>query len=104
MKLNLRIRRTWHWVAEPFTMHTPIGGRANLRLEHTCVFETWDPMANSPNGEWVPVEIIDDPKPEHPDEVCRREEHDRVVKEIAAFFKAQKEPTHIDILKGMNDA
>lgn len=69
--MNLRIKRTWRWVRAPGA-ELRIGGPAQLILEPTDVLEV------CVDGSWVPVPIHEEPKPEHPADVARREALERL--------------------------
>lgn len=79
--INLRIRRTFSWVSAPFTNQTPIGGPIDLHLESTDVLEQW--VEEAPGivpGNWVPVPIVEEARPEHPSVARHREAAERMTK------------------------
>jgi|SRR5580700_12249602 hypothetical protein len=85
--INLRVHRTFTWVADPFTAQTPIGGPVGMHLEHADILEYWDPHfkeGHELDGKWLPVPIVEEAEPEHPRVQREREEMDRMTKQIAS--------------------
>lgn len=62
--MELRIYRTWRWVAAWVPM---IGQKVPMRLEPTDELQ----YRNHKN-EWLPLPVVDAEKPEHPDEAESR--------------------------------
>lgn len=60
--MQLRIHRTWKWV--PATVdptRIQIGGKIHY------ILIPQDELQGLINGKWVPIPIVEEPRPEHPD-------------------------------------
>ena len=65
--MPVRIHRSFEWVLAPGA-EVRLGGTPHLVLAQTDIVE------ELVDGEWKPVPIFEEPKPEHPREAARRAE------------------------------
>jgi hypothetical protein len=62
MNILFRTHRTWVWESEPFTIHTPIGGKIGGSFKAVDINEIWDAMTEK----WIPFPLFVDPVPPTP--------------------------------------
>lgn len=77
MTAELRIYRTFEWELDIPVSEVRFGGRNPMKLVATDTLQY-----RNFNGDWVPVQIVEGPRPEHPHEKKDREQMDRMAKGI----------------------
>ena len=73
--MELRIFRTFEWVIAVPLSEARLGGRNPMKLKHTDQLQ-WRSATGF--GEWLPVPIIEEDKPEHPDYKEARERNEEM--------------------------
>jgi hypothetical protein len=80
----LRVYRDWAWVRVPGVELRLGGPPAPMQLEER------DTLQMQVNGQWVPVPVVEAPKPEHPGAAAERkrraEESKRMQESVAQFL------------------
>ncbi len=86
--MNLRLYRTFHWThADVPLSEMRIGGPpAPLVLAHRDELQM-----QTPEGEWVPVPVVEGPVPENPQDRARRERDEAMQADLQRMFQENPE-------------
>jgi hypothetical protein len=94
--MKLRIYRTWTWELDCSPLDVVLGGRNTMKLVSHDKLQYLDsniPYSKhieTPEGTWVDVPIVEEPKPEHPRDKEEREKYERMHADMKPFIEKIK--------------
>lgn len=94
--MELRIFRRWKWELDCSPYDVRFGGKNPMKL--VAYDELQYRGSGAHKDDWLPLPVVEDAKPEHPDAAKNREWEERAIKSIQKTFKNAKIVTLDELL------